>query len=259
MNFKRLIVMAAALCMATAAFTGCGSDASEDSSKKDTASSAAAKEESTADEKESSAETSPAADEASSKEAETTTTAEPAQKYTESDFQIASSNKSAHVDPTADFMGIQFKNGMTINEIIEMGFKYSGNVGLDEVVEPDYGPLYSQALYYEEKYLNCHIELGPYNRTGADAVFGELPCTYMYIVYDGPAAGEEAEYTLPGGVHFGDDMKDVNDRLGAAYTYSMYSGADEYSLTYYQTGGDTQILYYFDPDTFELIKVGFPI
>ena len=257
MNFKRLIVMAAALCMATAAFTGCGSDASEDSSKKETASSAAAKEESAADEKESSAETSSAADEASSKEE--TTTAEPAPKYTESDFQIASSNKSAHVDPTADFMGIQFKNGMTINEIVEMGFKYSGKVGLDEVVEPDYGPLYSQPLYYEEKYLNCHIELGPYNRTGADAVFGELPCNFMYIVYDGPAAGEEAEYTLPGGVHFGDDMKDVNDRLGAAYTYSMYSGADEYSLSYYQTGGDTQIGYYFDPDTFELIKVGFPI
>ena len=68
MNFKKLFAMAAALCMATATFTACGSEEKDDSSKKDTASSAAAKEESSAAEEESSAaeESSSAAEEESS-------------------------------------------------------------------------------------------------------------------------------------------------------------------------------------------------
>lgn len=165
-----------------------------------------------------------AADEQGEDSSTTTTTAapeesqaEPAEiKYTKEQFPTGEWDTYAHVKGKLSFMGIDLSYGKTVQDLLDAGFKTSFN--LNQEIESQKQTLGSIIdMKYGDDSVDRYISIDVANLTDKTIKVNEAT-VYSVIIRpyeDGMEEGKkESEYTLPGGVTFGMDMKEVYDKLG---------------------------------------------
>lgn len=141
-----------------------------------------------------------------------TTAAQVMAKYSDSDFEIPEDVESKALPYDLTFMGVSIEAGMTMRDLVDKGF--TTGVDLTEIMPANKKPLGGYTMTYGDKQLDCYLNVVPGNLSDKDMEVGDIPLTTISIVMytDEELNGvtpEKADYTLPGGVRIGDDMKDT--------------------------------------------------
>ena len=172
-----------------------------------------------------------AADEQGEDSSTTTTTAapeesqaEPAEiKYTKEQFP-SDFESPAHVKGKLTFMGVDLSYGKTVQELLDAGFKANYNLNTEiESQKQSLGSIIQ--MKYGDDSVDRYITIDVANLTDKTIKVNEAT-VYGVIIRpyeDGMEEGKkESEYTLPGGVTFGMDMKEVYDKLGICRDVVVY-------------------------------------
>ena|GEM_PF-5095698 len=172
-----------------------------------------------------------AADEQGEDSSTTTTTAapeesqaEPAEiKYTKEQFP-SDFESPAHVKGKLTFMGVDLSYGKTVQDLVDAGFKVNYNLNTEiESQKRSWGGIVE--LRYGDDSVDRYLSINIANLTDKTINLNEATvCDVEIRPYeDGMEEGKkESEYTLPGGVTFGMDMKEVYDKLGICRGVEVY-------------------------------------
>ena len=178
--------------------------------------------------------------------------------------------EAAKLTGDPEIMGFKIKQGVTMNDLVKHGFV----TGLD-LTEPL--PAHKKSLGgYDMRCgdgdYDIYISVQPANVTDEDVPLGEVPIARFEIITytDEELEGktpEAADYSLPGGIKFGDDMMDVYNAHKApmtSYIEENFSPTDARNslsayFDYKMEGTDINVYLQFDLAEFKLYNVEFDL